>query len=362
MNLRPTLVLLSMIMIIASCSGPQKLYEKGKYGRAFDKALSKAKKGKDRKMKTLLNKSFAKLIDQTRDDVVDIQGRYDLDDIERNLKKYSDVDERYDEGQAYLTDENLDKYEGLRAEKEVLVERVYDQGVEYMDQFVGSGRKELAREAYHHFILVDKYCSVDYENIDELLRDAIVGGTVVYNVSADLGFDIQYQWEVNRRFDDLEGNQNFRAIVYDGFSNQGDCLVELDFSSLDVNFQENNSTQNYSEEIQDGYTTKVDTSGREIKIPKYVTVTGSVTTRRITKTVSWRMELDVRSMNPDCDLREERFSRYVADEVEQYDIAGDERAIPSQFRSNNRQELESTDDMVDDLIDDLYRDVYNYLY
>jgi len=231
-----------------------------------------------------------------------------------------------------------------------------------MDQFVGSGRKELAREAYHHFILVDKYCSVDYENIDELLRDAIVGGTVVYNVSADLGFDIQYQWEVNRRFDDLEGNQNFRAIVYDGFSNQGDCLVELDFSSLDVNFQENNSTQNYSEEIQDGYTTKVDTSGREIKIPKYVTVTGSVTTRRITKTVSWRMELDVRSMNPDCDLREERFSRYVADEVEQYDIAGDERAIPSQFRSNNRQELESTDDMVDDLIDDLYRDVYNYLY
>jgi len=66
MNLRPTLVLLSMIMIIASCSGPQKLYEKGKYGRAFDKALSKAKKGKDRKMKTLLNKSFAKLIDQTR--------------------------------------------------------------------------------------------------------------------------------------------------------------------------------------------------------------------------------------------------------------------------------------------------------
>ena len=67
-------------------------------------------------------------------------------------------------------------------------------------------------------------------------------------------------------------------------------------------------------------------------------------------------------MTGDCNLREERFSEELVDEVDQYIISGDERAIPSQYRKNNNDRLESTDDMVDNLIDELYRDIYKYLY
>lgn len=356
------LISLVFILFVTACSGPHKLYEKGKYGKAYDKALSKLQKGKDRKMKTLVNKSFSKMIDQTRDELIYLDRNFDLADAEKNLKKYDKVSERFAEGEAFLTDENIKKNANLRSDKEALVSDVYDYGIALMDTYNASRRKVDAREAFVYFSLVDKYCNTDYPNMDQLLNESFEEGTVVYNINADLNFEQEYRWEVNRRFDDIEGRQGFTRIVYDRQSNVGDCMVELDFDRLDEDYQERSSTQNYSEEIEDGYTTQTDTSGAQIKVPIYKNVNGSVTTKRITKTVSWRLELDVRSMTNDCNLRGERFSRAIVDEADQYIISGDERAIPSKFLKNQNEKLESTDDMVDDLIDDLYRDIYEYLY
>ena len=362
MKIQRLLFSLIIIMLISACSGPQKLYEKGKYSKAYDKALSKLKKGKDRKMKTLVNKAFFKMIDQTRDELIDLNRNFDLVDAERNLKKYDEVRERFEAGETFLTDENVEKNAGLRDEKEGLVSDVYEGGLAFMNDYNSSQQKVNAREAFAYFSVVDKYCSNDYPNMDQLLNESFEAGTVVYNVNVDLNFEQEYRWEVNRKFDDLEGRQGFTRIVYDRQGNVGDCLVELDFDSLDEDLQESTSTKNYSEKIEDGYTIQKDSTGKEIKITKYKTVTGSVTTRRISKRIKWRVNLDVRSMNGDCNLKEERFSEELIDEVDQFEISGDQRAIPSQYTRNNNEKLESTDDMVDDLIDELYRDIYDYLY
>ncbi|MFT6338015.1 MAG: hypothetical protein ACJATI_004784 [Halioglobus sp.] len=361
MKIQDLLLSLLLIVLVTSCSGPQKLYEKGRYDKAYDKALSKLKEGKDRKLKILVNKAFSKLIDQTRDELIDLNRNFDLSDADRNLKRYDEVGERFEAGEMYLTDENGLKFLRFRAEKEGVVADVYEGGLAFMDDYKSSQRKADAREAFAYFSLVDKYCNTDYPKMDELLNDSFEAGTVIYNVNVDLNFDQTYRWEVNRKFDDLEGSQGFTRIVYDRPGNVGDCLVELDFDSLDEDIQESTSTKSYSEKIEDGYTTKIDTSGQEIKVPKYITVTGNVTTRRITKKVRWRVNLDVRSMNGDCNLKEERFSVELVNEVDQYEISGDERAVPSQYTRNN-DKLVSTDDMVDDLIDELYRDIYKYLY
>lgn len=362
MKYKHILLLAVLLTIITSCSGPQKLYEKGKYDKAFDKALSKLKKGKDRKMKTLVNKSFAKMIDQTRDELIYLDYPFQLDDAEKNLKKYDRAGERFDEGQAFLTDENIEKYNGLNAEKESLVSDVYEEGLNLIGDFRSEGRKVKARNAFAFFSIVDKYCNTEYPDMDELLNESYEGGTLVYNVNADLNFEQSYRWEVDRKFDDLEGRQGFVKIVYDQMGNVGDCLVELDFSSLDEDIQESNDSQEYSKNVEDGYTTTIDTSGKEIKKKKYKTVTGRVTTRRLTKRVRWSIDLDVRSMNSDCDLRDERFREEISDDIVRYEIRGDERAIPSKYLRNNKEEFRSTDDMVDDLIDELYREVYSYLY
>lgn len=362
MKIKYLLISLFIIIFISACSGPQKLYEKGNYFKAYDKALSKLKKDKDRKMRTLVNKAFFKMIDQTRDELIDLNRNFEINDAEKNLKMYDEVHERFEEGKVFLTNENVEKNAGLTDEKDNLVSDLYEEGLAFMNDYNSSRLKIEAREAFAYFSLVDKYCSSDFPNMDQLLNESFEAGTVIYNVNVDLNFDQEYRWEVNRKFDDLEGRQGFTRIVYDRQGNVGDCLVELDFDSLDEDLRESTTTKNFSEEIEDGYTTSVDTSGKEIKTIKYKTITGSVTTRNVTKTVRWRVSLDVRSMNINCNLREERFSKELVDEVDQYEISGDERAIPSEFLDKKSQNLESTDDMVDDIIDELYRDVYNYIY
>jgi len=362
MKIQYLLFSLFVVVSISACSGPQKLYEKGNYFKAYDKALSKLKKDKERKMRTLVNKAFFKMIDQTRDDLIDLNRDYDINNAEKNLKMYDKVHERFEEGKTFLTYENVEKNAGLTDEKEDLVSDLYEEGLALMNDYNSSQLVFDARDAFACFSLVDKYCSSDFPNMDQLLNESYEAGTVIYNVSVDLNFDQEYRWEVNRKFDDLEGRQGFTRIVYNRQGNVGDCLVELDFDSLDENLRESTNTKNFSEEIEDGYTTSVDTSGKEVKTIKYKTITGSVTIRSITKTVRWRVRLDVRAMNNNCNLREERFSEELEDEVDQYEISGDERAIPTEFLNKNNQELESTDDMVDDIIDELYRDIYNYIY
>jgi len=113
MKIQDLLLSLLLIVLVTSCSGPQKLYEKGRYDKAYDKALSKLKEGKDRKLKILVNKAFSKLIDQTRDELIDLNRNFDLSDADRNLKRYDEVGERFEAGEMYLTDENGLKFLGL---------------------------------------------------------------------------------------------------------------------------------------------------------------------------------------------------------------------------------------------------------
>ncbi|MEM9549080.1 MAG: hypothetical protein AAGA77_24040, partial [Bacteroidota bacterium] len=159
-----------------------------------------------------------------------------------------------------------------------------------------------------------------------------------------------------------EGEDGFVQIVYDNNSIKSDCEVELDFSRLDVDERSENSSRNYTKEILDGYRTETDTSGNSVQVPIYKEVSGTVTTRRITKTVSWRVDVEINRSTNNCDLREERFTEEVEDKIEIYELSGDERAIPNEFKDSSNQELKDTDDMVEDLIDDLYRRVRNYFY
>ena len=302
------------------------------------------------------------MIDQTRDELIYLDRNFELYEAESNLKKYDGVGERFEAGKTYLTDENVLKFLSFKAEKEALVADVYDGGLLLMDEFKTSQRKEVAREAFAYFSLVNKYCSTDFPNMNELLNTSFEAGVVLYNVNVDLNFDQTYRWEVNRKFDDLEGQKGFVRIVFDSPGNVGDCLVELEFDRLDVDFQDRTSTKNYSGEVEDGYTTKTDISGQVIKVTMYKTVTGSVTTKRITKRVRWRVNLDVRSMSSDCMLKEERFSEEVTDEIEKYESSGDIRVMPYKFLQKNTSKLENTDKLVEEIIDELYRDIYNYLY
>ena len=356
-----TCIILSLLLIIA-CASPKKLYEKGKYFKAFDSVLNDIEDGKkERNNLVLLNKSFAKMIDLAREEMNVLEDGYKIKELRDNFKQYEKVDSRYEKGRPYLDDANKEKYNGFNQEKVQLVEDTYLEGKDLLTYFEENNRKLDARNAYYHFELV-KENSNDYNDIESLLREAREKAIVIYNIDADLDSDFSYQWDVDRRFDDLEGEEGFYKIVYDYSEGSEDCLVELDFSRLDVDEKESESKKNYTVEVIDGYETKTDTSGNTIEIPIYKDVSGTVTIRTLTKTVSWRIDIELLKSNQNCDLKERRFTESVEDKIEVIEIEGDERAIPDEYKNRTNKKLEDTDDMVDDLLDKLYRDVRNYIY
>jgi hypothetical protein len=361
MNYR-LLVLLSFLFFLTNCSSPQKLYEKGKYFKAFDSVLGDLKGNKkNRKDVLLLNKSFSKMIDISRDNMVFLEDGYKVHDLEYNFEQYEEVDKRYVKGRSFLDDNNTVKYEKFNNEEITLVLDTYEEGNALLAFFEESKNKIDAQNAYYHFELVKQY-GTGYNDVDQLIKDAQIAGTVIYNVDADLDSDFSYQWDVDRKFDNLEGEEGFVQIVYDNSYVDGDCYVELDFSRLDVDESDNESVQNYTKKIIDGYTTTVDTSGKTIKKPIYKEVSGSVTTVSIRKTVSWIVDIEITKSNVNCNLRQDRFKASVVDQVEIHEIKGDERAVPSEYLSNSNENIEDTDDMVDELLEILYDKIRNYFY
>lgn len=358
----PHSLALLVIFCISSCSSPQKLYEKGKYDKAYDAALSEVKEKKDRKSKVLLNKAFAKWLDNVRGDMIVLADGYEIDDLKHNLDLYADVDDRYAQGSVYLDDENHIKYDQMVVDQDAEIDATYAEGLALIADYRIRQEKRNAQAAYYHFRLVNEYAQTDYPDLDQLMADALDLGTIVYNVTAQLDFGLSYEWDVDRRFDDMEGRDGFVQVIYNGPSSVGDCQVVCDFSRLEENYRTDVSNQNFSKEIEDGYKTHVDTSGNTIKTPQYRTVTGTVQTTRTSKIIAWRVDLEVRNVTGHCDLREYRFTEQVVDEVDEYATGGDDRAIPSKFFQQNNQRLEDTDDMVDDLIDELYRDIRDYIF
>jgi hypothetical protein len=355
-------ILLLCIGFILSCSSPQKLYEKGNYFKAFDSVYDDLKSGKKkRKDVVLLNKAFSKMIDLTKENMVFLDDGYDVSDLQYNFEQYEELDSRYVKGRSFIDDNNNVKYYEFNQEKINLIDNTFTEGEALMEYYEISQNKIDAQNAYFHFELVQKYGS-GFNNIDRIIQTAKEKGTYVYHVDAELNTDFSYQWDVDRKFDNLEREDNFVRIVYDNPDIEADCDVRLDFSRLDIDERKNESFQNYNKQIIDGYTTKIDTSGKSVKTPIYVEVNGSVNILTFRKTVSWSVDFEIIRSNKNCNLRQDRFNASVVDRVEVYDIRGDRRAIPSEFLSNPREEIENTDDMVNELLDILFEKIRNNFY
>ncbi|MEE9440238.1 MAG: hypothetical protein V3V14_14625 [Saprospiraceae bacterium] len=366
MKLR-TAFLSLLILTIFSCSSPKKLYEKGNYIKAYTKVLEKLEKKKNRKDKVLLNKSFSKIIDEARAKILGLEDGYKISELERSLESYQKVEELYNKGYKYLDQENLTRYDVFDEEGNQLVRNTYVEANDLMNFYQESKNKLDARNAFYHYELVEEYGDDrvvdDFNRLDKLKEIAKYAGTVLYNVTTELNFEFSYKWDVERTFDNIEGYRGFKKVLYESNSDEIDCDIVLDFGRVDVDKDQSKTSKNYSKEITDGYTTKTDTNGVVTKIPIKKKIEGTVVTYKIVKRVTWNIDMEMHARNNNCDLRSKRFTEYVTDEIQEYEVRGDKRAIPTKFLNNNQNNrLEDTDDMVDDVIDELYDEVRSYIY
>ena len=348
-----------------SCSSPQKSFDKGNYEQAFSSALKNLNKGKsDRKDKTILNKAFEKLYNEKLTEAQSFLRSDVLEDWEEAHELHEEIIELYNDGSKYLSsdfDAGLEKVHNNQDQLGTdLAEGFHNLGQESMLAFNESGNKLAAQDA-HYFYERTQYYDPNFTDIDEAIDKALLEGTILVLIEADAPFEFSYEWEIDREFDDIERQSSqYVDIKYNKLVSDPDCVLEINFGRLDRDTRQSTRTDRFTEEIEDGFETSIDTSGREIRVPRYRTIEGSVTT--ITEEIRYEWDMSVRpsGIREYCNFRQRIFSADERIQIERYELSGDRDAIPSRFREEDVSIDE--DDIVEELIEDLYDEFRRYYF
>jgi hypothetical protein len=397
-------VLMSTVFVLFACSSPQKTYESGDYEKAYKVALRVIeKKGQDdisslkvlrnslqqlatkgdyektyelalkefqiglanQQTRSILAQSMQYFFDDYRikaDSLLQSDSANDWQTVlnvnnklyQYHLESSPYLDHEFDEALFSVTDEAVIINENL-------FQYYFDKGQNALQQFENSGLKRYAQNAYYSFIKAKNYNPPQPEEINSLIRSAAAKGTVNYLIESNTRSIRSFSWEIDRMFDDLEGQSTFLNVSYEGIMPNADCSITLNFDDPDIDISDDVDRRRFEEEIVVDYEVEVDTSGNETKTPIHETVEGIVETTTLTKTIRLEVHIDVYSKTRNCDVDDESFYASATTSKSTYKLSGDERAIPSRYKNRSDGEFEDEDDIIEDLLEELYEEVADYI-
>jgi len=351
---------------MASCSSPQKSFDKGNYDKAYAQALKNLQKGsKDRKDRSVLNSSFEEILA----DKIELIASYNSSDIievwEEALVAYDDIIEYADEGHVYLSDDLTDKVREMKSDRDQLrydiAENYYQLANDAYAAYEDNEDKLDAQDSYTFYDISLQYGS-DHDDISSKMDQAYEWGKFKVYVEAKQSFGFSYDWDIDREFSQVERrSRGFAEVSYEKNKYDADCILEVSISD-DINVRESTSTDRFSEEIEDGYDTEVDTSGNTVRIPRTITVTGRVQT--ITQVITFECDARVRVSGDSqiCTYNNRSFDAEERVTYERYEWDGDERAIPDRYKSTFRNDPPDEEEIMEDLIEELYDDFVRYYF
>ena len=365
--------LLIPFLVFFACSSPQKSFEKGNYNKAFSKALRKLERGdKTNKNRLILNKSLDQMIQGIAGQVEKDISRHSPDNWEESLTNIDDLLDKIDRAKPFLGSKFKEKevvlsqYQtNLRAQ---LFDFYYGFGLAQLNQYQDRESFKSAQKAYLNF---DKAYDFNDDNrknatLDSLLDISLRLGTQYFVVEVSAPFDIFYQNEIEAAFSRLDGSIGlFKKVYFEKRPDfEFDCLIEIDFNSLDIKEDEEQVSKVYSKSIVVDYEEKSDTSGNTWREPIYETVSCTVNKIIHVKKLSWDVYAKVNAYSNNCDLDSRMFYESETERYEEVDFDGDERAIPDSEKDGdllpdyNRRESE----MVEDLIEKIYDEIRWYYF
>lgn len=350
-----------MLMTLGCSRNAEKFLEKGDYNKAFDIALKNLDKDRrSKKDRTVLNKAFNEINKDRSSEYDQYVGSDVIEDWEIAYGQYEQLLDKYDAGKKFLSDAYDDKLEAKRKAYDRLTQAIADNyfrmGNESMKDYRDTFNKAFAQDAYSFYNKTAHYKPY-YPRIDNLLGESLEFAMIEVLVITEVPYDRSLKREIDREFDRIESESSgFEEILYERNIEYPDCLIRIIFGGLDIDVDQDRDQRTFSEEIEDGYDTRTDTSGVQTQIPRYRTISADVNiiTERIT--YEWRLEV-VPEGSPDiCHYEARRFSEEESIINEFYEISGDSRAVPSQFLEpvyDSRDE----EDAIEDLIEELYNKV-----
>lgn len=358
-------VFLSLI-IFMGCVSPQKHFTKGNYQKAFNGALKELNGDKNkRKNKVLLNKAFQRMLEEADVQFQNLSTSHSLEQREDALYLYEPVISSYRNGRSYLNAEydlEIDQIENEVANLEYsLAEEYFLEGQRGMESFDKYYDKYAAQDANRYFNKSREF-RFEHESLDSLLDWSFRAG-LIHIVIETNAWDFQYNWRIDNQFRNIiNQSRGFRVVHYENLLSNADCYVDINFNNLEVIDSESFYNESFTEEIQDGYKTVVDTSGHSSSVPNYITVQGTVKVNTTTRQYNWRVLSTVRKMSNYCSLDTRQFGAQKQETIETYEFSGDSRAIPNRFKNQLPQNFKDNEDrIIESLIADIYRDIqYSY--
>ena len=365
--MRQFILITSVIILLVSCKSAQKYFDDGNFEKAYTSALKEMKKGnKDRKNRNILNTSFDALINQNRSETSSAMTSNILEDWEYVYHENKELINYYNEGKSYLKNDVdpamasiVEETDTLRAD---IVKNFMELAYLQMDTYDATGDKISAQEAHW----ITEKLMADYDQttpeVMTLSEEAKQAGTIHILVNTE-SRNI-YKYDIDRQFDRItRESSDYVEVHFNTMLSDEDCVLNIDFGSLDQYARDRDRVERFREEVRDGYTTEIDTAGNEVRVPRYITVEGEVLITERRTEYNWEIRVRVDDPNNFCDFRSRRFN--ISDESldEFYQVSGDSRAIPTQYQDRNRRLSDrDQEDILEDLIRDAYDEIRRYYF
>jgi hypothetical protein len=364
------IIYLSICLLFIACASAKKHYSDGNYKKAYTSALKELKDGKkDRSLKSILNNSLGHMITDNNDETQSLLRSDLIEDWEEAFDMTDDLLDLYDDGRRYTDSKYETMILSMREDNNILKDDIItsyvDMGDMNMSRYSEKGDKRAAQEAYYMYREALKYDHpMGMDDIRSSLDEALISGSILVDVTID-SWDVKYGWDISRKFEDLEDNdQLFYEVTFDNWGQDTDCRIEIDFARLDMNTRDQSRTENYTEQIEDGYRTEIDTSGNATRIPIYKDVTADVIITEEIRSYNWDIRVRVDNGIGYCNFRNNQFrvSREVV--VTNYQTRGDSRAIPDVYRNTSNQSFNSSDErnLIQALIEEAFDDIERYYF
>ncbi len=286
-------LLFAITLLVASCSSPERLYERGRYSKAVEKALEKIRKNKaDDRDISALAKAFNQM---NGEDIIRLENllndkepaRWDkivvlADRIrlrQELVQPYSPI--RLPDSRAEVSLKLYAVKELLPRAREQAAAWHYAEGKLAMDQ-AKRGDKRAAREAHDRFTKVQSYNTSQYPDLRELLADAAYLSVTQLQLHVENHTPTLLPGSFRLRLEETfrrEVGQQWLQIVLDDKACP-DCDFEATIVVNSITLSPDGIQENHRLEkrnIEDGWqyvmdqrgNVMKDTNGNDIKVPVY---------------------------------------------------------------------------------------------
>ena len=313
------------VMIMTSCGSSKKMLEKGNYDAAIQKSVKQMRKNpNDSKEAANLDEAYRRINEMDSERVRFLER-------EDNPNNYDEVFAIYDRMKGrqslvrtvlplnvdgrYIDYDYIDYDAKIISAKRKAAEYFFHSGKNLMK----TGTKESCRQAYVEMSKAQEYSGGMYPELDPLIEEARLKGIsrVFVSVNNMTQFNIDPQWEADLLEIDTRGlnsdwvEYHFRHLDQD-ITYDYNIIVNLEIINIspdDVKEKDNL----YKKEVEDGFNYALDangnvmkdTSGNDIKIPKYKTLQATFIETVQFKSVRIDGNVEIIQNNPRRQLRRE---------------------------------------------------------